>query len=216
MSISNVFVAFLTLLPVLLLPAVAQSSCGTDQNPYCAGNDILEQLCCPYPNVCYWQDRDGQPGCCPAGQVCGGVSPYYPTTPQPTPTPTVNPTTITLTRTPTTVTTNPGGGGGVIIITTTSPKGITTTDNGHCGGACSTVTSYVGGAYSTVTSGVVGIYSTVTSGVVGVYSTVTSEAGEVFATVSGVLVGASPRSSVASTLAPVTAALFALAWNVFG
>ncbi len=219
---NSVLVVFLAWLSVVLPSTRAQNGCGTDQNPYCAGNSVLEQLCCPYPNVCYWQNRDGEPGCCPAGQVCDGSSPYYPPT-TPVPTTTVHPSTITITPTPTptlaptTVTTNPGGGG--VIIVTTVPNGgstVTTTHDGHCDKACSTVTSYVGGAYSTVTSGVAGVYSTVTSGVAGVVSTVTSDAGVVFATVSGVLVGAAPSSSTVTVLAPFTAALVTLAWNYFG
>merc|ERR1712000_480717 len=62
---------------------VVGNSCGTDQNPYCAGNSVLEQLCCPYPNVCYWQNRNGDPGCCPAGQWCDGSYPTHLRTIQP-------------------------------------------------------------------------------------------------------------------------------------
>ncbi|EXJ68640.1 uncharacterized protein A1O5_08434 [Cladophialophora psammophila CBS 110553] len=218
------FTAIVTLLSVLgLHSAVAQNSCGTDQNPYCAGDSTFEQICCPYPNVCYWQNRNGEPGCCPAGQVCDGSS-YYPPTPQPTPTlqtTTLHPSTITITPTPasppsTTVVT----GGGIIIITTVPNSGVTviTTPNsvvtittiygGPCGGGvCSTVTSGVGGVYSTFTSVVSGAFSTVTSGVASAYSTV-----------SGVLVGSSgvPRSSPISTFAHFMATLFVLVGNLLG
>ncbi|ETN41948.1 uncharacterized protein HMPREF1541_03887, partial [Cyphellophora europaea CBS 101466] len=63
LSLANVAV-----IPLLILGAVAQ--CNTDQNPYCRGNDQFEAICCPYPNVCYWADRQGTPGCCAAGSVC--------------------------------------------------------------------------------------------------------------------------------------------------
>jgi hypothetical protein len=62
------------LLSIALYPKIqvlAQSlRCNTNQNPYCAGNDDFESLCCPSPNVCYWADRQGTPACCPYGQVC--------------------------------------------------------------------------------------------------------------------------------------------------
>ncbi|EXJ93738.1 hypothetical protein A1O1_02131, partial [Capronia coronata CBS 617.96] len=195
----------LTVLLGIVVLSLAQSNCGTNQNPYCAGNSVFEQLCCPYPDVCYWQNRDGAPGCCPQGQVCNGQA-YNPPT-------TVHPTTITITSstsetTPTstlhsTVTTFVNGGGGVIV--TTQPSVVTVT-TGILGG----------GVYSTVTSGVVGVYSTVTSAVVGVYSTVTSELGQGYATVSGVLVGAAPRSQYLAVTFPVMAAVFILAWHNIG
>lgn len=209
----------LTLLSILVALAVAQNSCNTNQNPYCAGNSIFEQICCPYPNVCYWQNRNGQPGCCPAGQVCDGSSPYTPPTPKPTPTPTPtpHPTTITITPTPTPtpkptiITTTAGGGGGgggggIIIVT--SPNGVVTitVTKGHGGGVYSTVTSYIGGAYSTVTSNIGGVVYTVTSNV-----------GGTFQTVSGVLVvGAAPRSFIPSIFGSAAAALLNLIWNLFG
>ncbi|RMZ85636.1 hypothetical protein DV737_g581, partial [Chaetothyriales sp. CBS 132003] len=52
---------------------VSSEGCNTDQNPYCKGNKQFEQLCCPYPDVCYWADRAGTPACCPAGQSCQAV-----------------------------------------------------------------------------------------------------------------------------------------------
>jgi len=203
MSIFDLPNFLLVLLSILVVPSFASSPCGTDQNPSCAGNDIFEQICCPAPNICYWQDRDGSPACCPAGQVCDGSSPYFP------PTTTLYPSTITLTPAPaptptlhTTVTTYVGGGGVVVV---TSPGGVVTVTVGNCGGLC-----------STVTSGAVGVYSTVTSGVVGIYTTVTSNVGGAFATVSGVLVGAAPRSSAVARCTPIMTALFALAWNNLG
>ena len=210
----------------LISHCVCQNSCGTDQNPYCKGNSVFEQICCPYPNVCYWQNRDGTPGCCPAGQVCDGSSPYSPSTPTLGPTvrtSTITPSTITITPTPTT--TAGGGGGGVIIITTNpnGPSVITTqpqtTLTGACqGGPCSTVTSVIGGVYSTVTSGAGGVYSTVTSEVGGAFSTVTSGAASVYSSISGVLVGqpsTAPRSAVLSIVLLTTVSVLAVVWSTF-
>lgn len=59
-----------TLSALALLLATVSAQCRTDENPYCAGNDDFEAICCTYPNVCYWADRQGTPACCPAGQVC--------------------------------------------------------------------------------------------------------------------------------------------------
>ncbi|KIY01957.1 uncharacterized protein Z520_02095 [Fonsecaea multimorphosa CBS 102226] len=239
MARSNVFAVIVILISVLELPfAVAQNSCGTDQNPYCAGDSTFEQLCCPYPDVCYWQNRNGDPGCCPAGQVCDGSSPYYTSTLQPTPTlqtTTIHPSTITVTPTPappppTTVVT----GGGVIIITA-SPNGgstVTVTSVPNIGStvtitthpnSVSTITTIYsspcgGGVCSTVTSGVVGVYSTVTSVIGGAFSTVTSGAASAFSTVSGVLVGSNDaaRMSPTSMFLHFVATLFALVGNLLG
>ncbi|KIW99764.1 uncharacterized protein Z518_10692 [Rhinocladiella mackenziei CBS 650.93] len=219
MPVSNGFVVFLPLLSLLVVTSVSQNSCGTDQNPYCAGNDVFEQLCCPYPNVCYWQNRDGAPGCCPAGQVCDGDTPYY------TPVSTLQPTTITASPTPTptstpaptsqrTVVSTFVGGGGVVVVTSQNNVVTTTTDDGN--GAYSTVTSNIGSVYSTVTSSVIGVYSTVTSVVGGAYTTVTSDIGQGFATVSGVLVAPAPRSSMITLGMPVMACLLVVAWNFVG
>lgn len=62
--------AILLCLVQLLFTHLARSQCNTDQNPYCRGNSQFEQLCCTYPNVCYWSDRSGTPACCPAGTDC--------------------------------------------------------------------------------------------------------------------------------------------------
>ncbi|EXJ55105.1 hypothetical protein A1O7_08030 [Cladophialophora yegresii CBS 114405] len=210
----------LTVLSGLVIQSLSQNSCGTDQNPYCAGNSIFEQLCCPYPNVCYWQNRDGTPGCCPAGQVCDGSSPYSPSTPKPSLTSTIRattiqPSTITITSTPTPAPTTAGGGGVIIISTVPNSPSIITvtvttiTTHNPCGGAvCSTITSAGGGVYSTVTSVVGGGFSTVTSG-----------AASVFSSVSGVLVGqpsATPRSAIASIVMVVLAVSIAVIWSTFG
>jgi hypothetical protein len=55
----------------LLLPtSVLSQACGaTAQNPRCDPS-FANLICCPYPNVCYW-DRQKTPGCCPQGSVCG-------------------------------------------------------------------------------------------------------------------------------------------------
>lgn len=63
---------FLVLLLFAILPSqVLAQTCNTNQNPTCSGNSKFEALCCPAPNVCYWQNRYEVAGCCPAGQVCG-------------------------------------------------------------------------------------------------------------------------------------------------
>ncbi len=140
---------------------VVGNSCGTDQNPYCAGNSVLEQLCCPYPNVCYWQNRNGDPGCCPAGQWCDGSYPYY--------SPTHNPTTIWVT-TPTST------------CTTTTPNVITTTTWNSCQ-QCVTVTSGV----VPVTTVTQGQPQTTANGVIIVNSTAISVAVSVWTPLIGVL-----------------------------
>jgi hypothetical protein len=61
------------LLVAVLTPQVLAQSCNTDQNPYCAGNSHFEQLCCPYPAVCYYANRYGAVGCCQPGQICTGT-----------------------------------------------------------------------------------------------------------------------------------------------
>ena len=88
---------------LLALIPLAVAQCLTDQNPYCAGNAEFEKLCCTYPDVCYWADRQGTPGCCPAGEFCRDQNgftvtpqPIY-TTIQPVP---VQPTTIYTTVNP--------------------------------------------------------------------------------------------------------------------
>lgn len=65
------------ILPVLLLSFIAlllarltTAQCNTNQNPYCAGQPQFERLCCQYPAVCYWSNRNGDPACCAAGQDC--------------------------------------------------------------------------------------------------------------------------------------------------
>lgn len=61
----------------LLLAHLTSCQCNTNQNPYCQGNGQFEQICCTYPNVCYWSNRNGDPACCPAGTDCsseGGPS----------------------------------------------------------------------------------------------------------------------------------------------
>lgn len=163
-----------SLLPILFAPIIeCQSDCGTNQNPYCAGNSQFEAICCPYPNVCYWEDRLGQPACCPAGQSCasaGGSGPPI-LSPQPTTItsmpPTTSQTTTSLSTTtitishssPTLVTTTING-----IVTVTSPATITVTTGGLVNGATSTVV----GAFSTVTSAVASVATSVASTAVNV------------------------------------------------
>ena len=56
--------------PWLLAFAGAQDNCNTQANPHCAGDARFASICCPSPNVCYFKDRLGTPGCCDAGQIC--------------------------------------------------------------------------------------------------------------------------------------------------
>ena len=52
-------------------PYVLSQACvATSQNPYCDPS-FANIICCPAPNVCYWVNRQGTPGCCAQGQVCG-------------------------------------------------------------------------------------------------------------------------------------------------
>jgi hypothetical protein len=141
------------ILPVLV--SLVHAQCNTDQNPYCRGNAQLEALCCPYPNVCYWSNRNGDPACCAYGEVCidtgGAIISPQPVETQPAETTTTQPlSTITsyVTHPETTA-------GGVVVILTTT--------NDPIYSAYSTVTSDVAGAYSTVTSDVAGGFETVTS-----------------------------------------------------
>ena len=141
----SVVVVVLTLLAAWIAPVEAGNSCGTDQNPSCKGNSVLEAICCPYPNVCYWQNN-GSPGCCAYGQSCDGSSPN--TTPT---------TTTTCTTTPTT--------------TWGYCNGCATTTN-YCN-ECATTTTYCNEcATTTVTSQVVPVYTTVTQNAAQAYTTV--------------------------------------------
>lgn len=209
MPFSRLPIVSLTVLAFLSILSYAQSPCGTDQNPYCAGNDLFEQICCSYPNVCYWANRDGQPACCPYGQVCDGIAPYSTRTTiiAPTTITSIHPTTITTVPPVSTITSYVSGGGVVVVTATNPPKTITSTINGWCqGGACSTVTSEV-----------VGVYSTITSGVVGVYSTVTQEIGQAYSSVSGVLVGNDASRTIPSpSLILIAGVVLNIAWNNFG
>lgn len=62
----------LYLIQLLLASFALSAQCNTNQNPYCAGNNQFEQLCCTYPNICYWSNRNGVPACCQAGSDCRG------------------------------------------------------------------------------------------------------------------------------------------------
>lgn len=175
-SLPLVFAAFL-----LNLATVSRASgpCETDQNPYCAGNAIFEQICCTYPDVCYWANRDGQPGCCPHGQVCDGLAPYSTRSTWKAPiTTTIRPTTVTTVIEPSTITTYEGGGAVIVTITSQNPVVTVTTQDWCHKNPC-----------DAVTSAVVSVYSTVTQGAGDVVTVITQEAGQAYATVSGVLVG---------------------------
>ena len=62
----------LILILVSFLTSQVLAQCNTNQNPHCAGNSKFEQLCCPYPAVCYYSNRYGGVGCCQPGQKCYG------------------------------------------------------------------------------------------------------------------------------------------------
>ncbi|RMZ88484.1 hypothetical protein DV736_g4287, partial [Chaetothyriales sp. CBS 134916] len=129
---------------------VLSQGCNTDQNPYCKGNKQFEQLCCPYPSVCYWADRAGTPACCPAGQSCqaaGGVI----TAPLPTTTIYTTPVTVETASEQSTVTsyvTNPTTA--VVVITSTQAPVESATV--IIVSKWSTLTSEIAQGYTTVTS----------------------------------------------------------------
>lgn len=96
--------SFSSLFLLLLTSFTSAQQCDTADNPYCRGNDKFNQICCNWPNVCYWADRQGTPACCPAGQVCHNyqgvivtAQPIVTTTIQPAP---VQPTTVYTTIVP--------------------------------------------------------------------------------------------------------------------
>lgn len=65
----------LTILTLFALFALFPSpllfqSCNTQNNPTCGKDKRFDALCCPYPNICYWANRQQQAACCPAGQTC--------------------------------------------------------------------------------------------------------------------------------------------------
>lgn len=51
-------------------PLLFQSNCNTQDNPTCGKDKRFDALCCPYPNICYWANRQQEAACCPAGQTC--------------------------------------------------------------------------------------------------------------------------------------------------
>ena len=55
---------------LLALSSPAFSQCNTSDNPTCGKDKRFDALCCPYPNICYWADRQQNAACCPAGQTC--------------------------------------------------------------------------------------------------------------------------------------------------
>ena len=99
----------------LLISLVCTQTCNTANNPTCNGNSKFATLCCNYPDICYWADRSGTPGCCPAGQTCGvngGGNP--PVTTQPANTGGIITQTVTGAFTPTT--NNNNGATNVVLI----------------------------------------------------------------------------------------------------
>ncbi|KIV92438.1 hypothetical protein PV10_03737 [Exophiala mesophila] len=179
MSVPSLLLLCVAFLLNLVTICRASGPCETDQNPYCAGDAIFEQICCTYPDVCYWANRDGQPACCPHGQVCSGLAPYSTRTTWKAPiTTTIRPTTVTTVIEPSTITSDEGGGAVIVTITSQNPVVTVTTENWCHKNPC-----------DAVTSAVVSVYSTITQGAGGVVTVITEEAGQAYATVSGLLVG---------------------------
>ena len=163
---------FTILLTLLFLLSTTSAQCNTDQNPYCKGNSKLESLCCPYPNVCYWADRQGTPACCPAGRSCQGADgiisvPSQPDqttiyqTPTLAPTPTTEQEYTTTTSYPVAPTTQ-GGGTTVVVVPTTSNQAPTlTTTVFPASGIETTVASVYQSATAAVGSIITGVATTV-------------------------------------------------------
>lgn len=154
------------LLTLLLTLSTTSAQCNTDQNPYCKGNSKLESLCCPYPNVCYWADRQGTPACCPAGQSCQGADGIISVPSQPDQTPTLAPAPTTQ-QEYTTITSYPvapttQGGGTVVVVPTTNNQAPTLTTTVYPGGGiATTVASVYQGVTATVGSVIAGAATTV-------------------------------------------------------
>ncbi|KPI38514.1 uncharacterized protein AB675_4174 [Cyphellophora attinorum] len=184
-----------TAVAVLVLSSRVYAQCNTDQNPYCAGNNQFEQLCCPYPNVCYWADRQGTPACCPAGTVCHdyeGITvkpqPIY-TTIKPTTVVPVQPTTVYSTVVPVPPPTT-------VIVTSIQPS--------PC---CHTVTE----VQPQPTQGALPTITITTQGVVeGIGSTIVAAGSSVI----NVFQGAAPTARPSQCAVPVVGAVaIAAAWH---
>lgn len=199
-----------------LILTLVEAQCNTDQNPYCAGNDQFEQLCCPYPNVCYWQNRNGDPGCCPAGQACidGGGGDV--TQPQPQPQPVYSTvtsqqqqlSTITSYISHQQPTATAAGGGGIVVIPA---------PNSPVASVISEATGGVVGVYSTITSEVIAVFSTITSDIAGAFSTVTSGVVSVATEAASSLVqviNAGPARPQVSWQALFALGVFAAVWQL--
>jgi hypothetical protein len=156
-------IALITVLSLVPSYVLSQACAATSQNPRCDPS-FSNLICCPYPNVCYWADRQKTPGCCPQGQVCG-VGGGGVVTPAPEPETTITApapepeTTITAPapEPETTITATAPAPEPETTITAPAPAPeatITTADQPTC-------TTTWGGAVETVTSGVVGVWSTV-------------------------------------------------------
>ena len=144
---NGVALSLLVFLLCLVTTTNAQS-CNTDQNPYCRGNKKFEAICCPYPNVCYWADRQGTPACCPAGQSCAQAGGGVITAEAPESTTTIVPAPVETTEQETTQqeTTQQETQKSYTTITTT----VTTTEGGVFKSATSEDGSVVVGAATTV------------------------------------------------------------------
>lgn len=104
----------------LLFPdhALSQGCAATSQNPHCDPS-FANVICCPYPNVCYWENRQKTPGCCAVGQVCG-VGGGGSITPQPV-------STLLATQGNQPTATSTIGGGGVAETVTSGAVGVFST-----------------------------------------------------------------------------------------
>lgn len=81
MRASSRAIALISIILYLSTSVLSQACVETSQNPHCDPS-FANLICCPYPNVCYWADRQGTPACCAYGQVCGVGNGVY-ITPQP-------------------------------------------------------------------------------------------------------------------------------------
>jgi hypothetical protein len=180
-------IALITVLSLVPSYVLSQACAATSQNPRCDPS-FSNLICCPYPNICYWADRQKTPGCCPQGQVCGvgggGVVTPSPepettiTTPAPEPETTI---TAPATEPETTITAPAPEPETTITATAPAPEPETTiTATAPAPEPETTITAPAPAPEATITTADQptctttweGAVETVTSGVVGVWSTV--------------------------------------------
>jgi hypothetical protein len=178
---------------LLTVVGVTGQQCDTGSNPYCRGNsEFVDNLCCNYPNVCYWADRQGTPACCPAGQWCldgqgQQVTPQAQyTTVAPAPAPAPEPTTI---------------------YTTVSPQNTPTR----------TITQQTQPTQQTITTTQQPQQSTVITTTEGIQGSVEGIGSTIIATASSVInvfEGAAPTARARHCAVPVAGALAVAAWHM--